>query len=319
MPPTASDRAPLFVGLDVAKDELVVHVEPTRERWTTPNVTAAFGSLVLRLQQYAPTLIVLEATGGYEIAVAASLGAAGLPVVIVNPRQVRAFAKATGQLAKTDRIDARILALFADRVRPAVRALTDEATQDLDAVLLRRRQLIEMLTAEKNRLGLARKPIRKSLKAHIAYLEREVRMADSDLAAQVASSPLWRAKDDLLQSVPGIGPVVAHTLLAELPELGRLSRRQIAALVGVAPVACDSGALRGKRTIAGGRSAVRSALYMATLVATRRNGVIRRFYQHLVALGKPKKVALVACMRKLLVILNAMLRHHTCWNELVHV
>jgi transposase len=303
-----------FVGIDVAKDELVLAVLPSGEQWTSPNTPAGLTALRERLGPLAPSLIVLEATGGYELAAVAELGAAGLPVVVVNPRQVRAFAKATGRLAKTDRVDAQVLALFAERVRPPVRPLTDEATQDLEALLLRRRQLIEMLTAEKNRLGLARKPIRKSLRAHIAYLARELRMTDSDLGTAIAASPLWRATEDLLQSVPGIGPVVARTLLAELPELGQLSRRQIAALVGVAPVARDSGAQRGKRAIAGGRASVRTALYMATLVASRRNAVICAHYQRLVTLGKPKKVALVACMRKLLVILNAMLRHRTPWS-----
>lgn len=303
-----------YLGIDVAKDELVIAVRPSGAQWTSPNAPAGLAALQERLRALQPALIVLEATGGYELAAVASLGAAGLPVVVVNPRQVRAFARATGRLAKTDRVDAEVLALFAERVRPAVRPLSDEATQDLEALLLRRRQLIEMLTAEKNRLGLARKPIRKSLTAHIRYLERELHGTDADLAAAVAASPLWRATEDLLQSVPGIGPVVARTLLAELPELGQLSRREIAALVGVAPVARDSGAQRGRRAIAGGRASVRTALYMATLVASRCNAVIRAHFQRLVALGKPKKVALVACMRKLLVILNAMLRHRTPWN-----
>jgi transposase len=303
-----------FIGIDVAKEELVLAVRPSGERWTSPNTPAGLGALREHLTSLAPALVVLEATGGYELAAVASLGAVGLPVVVVNPRQVRAFARATGRLAKTDRVDAEVLALFAERVRPPVRALTDEATQDLEALLLRRRQLIEMLTAEKNRLGLARKPIRKSLTAHIRYLERELHGTDADLAALIHASPLWRATEDLLQSVPGIGPVVARTLLGELPELGQLSRRQIAALVGVAPVARDSGAQRGKRQIAGGRATVRTALYMATLVASRCNVVIRAHFQRLVAAGKPKKVALVACMRKLLVILNAMLRHRTPWR-----
>lgn len=302
------------VGIDVAKDALVVAVCPSGEQWATPNTPAGLAALAERVAGLGPTRIVLEATGGYEVAAVAALGAAGLPVVVVNPRQVRAFAKATGRLAKTDRVDAAVLALFAERVRPDVRPLTDEATRDLEAVLLRRRQLLDMLTAERNRLALARPSIRKSLTAHIAYLEREVRGTDGELAARVAASPLWRAKDDLLQSVPGIGPVVARTLLAELPELGALTRRQVAALVGVAPVARDSGAQRGRRAIAGGRAGVRRALYMAALVAARRNAVIRAFYQHLVAVGKPKKVALVACMRKLLVTLNAMLRANTAWT-----
>jgi transposase len=302
-----------YLGIDVAKDTLVVASVPAGRTWTVANTPVGHGALLADLTPLGPALIVLEATGGYETAVVAALGAAGLPVVVVNPKQVRAFAKATGRLAKTDRIDATVLALFAERVRPAVRALTDDATRDLEAVLLRRRQLRDMLTAEKNRLGLARRPIRKSLKAHITYLERELRIADTDLDRLVAASPLWRATDDLLQSVPGIGPVVARTLLAELPELGTGTRRAIAALVGVAPVAHDSGAQRGKRAIAGGRATVRSALYMATLVATRYNPVIRAFYRHLLAAGKPKRVALVAGMRKLLTILNAMIKSQQPW------
>lgn len=306
-----------YVGIDVAKDELVIAVRPTGASWTSATTPAALDELAAQLQALGPadqTLIVLEATGGYEHAPAARLGAAGLCVAVINPRQARAFATATGRRAKTDRVDAEGLALFAERVRPDARPLADEPTAEFQAQLLRRRQLLDMLTAEKNRLGLARKSVRKRLKAHIAYLEREVRISDTELGEAVEASPLWRAADDLLQSVPGIGPVTAYTLLAELPELGQLTRREIAALVGVAPVARDSGGMRGKRVIAGGRASVRKVLYMAALVAARRNAVIRPHYEHLVALGKPKKVALVACMRKLLVILNAMLRHHTRWT-----
>lgn len=302
------------IGIDVAKAELVVSSRPALDRWTVPNTPRGIDDLVERLRPLTPQLIVLEATGGYERAVVAALVAAGLPAVVVNPRQVREFAKATGQRAKTDAIDAAMLALFGERVRPAVRPLSDEATTDLAALLLRRRQLTEMLVAEKNRLGLARRPVRRSLKKHVAYLERELHLTDADLAEAIEASPAWRVQDDLLQSVPGIGTVTSHTMLGELPELGALSHKQIAALVGVAPVAHDSGALRGKRAIAGGRARVRSVLYMATLVATRCNPVIRTFYQRLLALGKPKKVALVACMRKLLTILNAMLRDQRPWS-----
>jgi transposase len=303
-----------FVGIDVSKAELVITSRPTLTRWTAANTSAGLETLVARLQAERPTLIVLEATGGYEREPAAALAAAGLPAVVVNPRQVRAFAKATGQLAKTDRIDADVLALFAERVRPAWRPLEDEATTDLAAVLLRRRQLSDMLTAEKNRLGLARRPVRPSLKKHIAYLERELRITESELREQIEASPVWRANDDLLQSVPGVGDVTSQTLLAELPELGRLSHKQISALVGVAPMADDSGGSRGKRAIAGGRASVRKVLYMATLVAARRNLVIQRFYERLLSAGKPKKVALVACMRKLLTILNAMMRDQKPWS-----
>lgn len=308
----------MFIGIDVAKQELVVAVRPTGASWVCSNDEAGVRELVGRLRPLAPTQIVLEATGGYQVFCAGALAAAGLPVAVVNPRQVRDFAKSTGQLAKTDRVDAGILALFAERVRPAIRALPDEAAQDLDALITRRRQLIEMLQAEKNRLGLAvgrqQRPVKQSLKKHIAFLERELAMADTDLDTMVRESPVWRERDELLQSVPGIGPVVARTLLAELPELGRLDRRAVAKLVGVAPIARDSGTWRGRRTIQGGRATVRSTLYMAALVAARHNATIRAFYQRLVAKGKPKKLALIACARKLLTILNQMLRTGQRWS-----
>ena len=311
----------MFVGIDVAKAELVVMVRPSSESWAIANDDTGVKRLAAQLSQYAPTLIVLEATGGYEIPCVAALAAAGLPVVVVNPRQVRDFAKSTGQLAKTDHIDAGVLALFAERIRPAPGILPDEATRDLDAVLTRRRQLLEMLQAEKNRLGQAvgrnNRPVKQSLKKHITYLERELAMADTDLGDMVRQSPMWRERDDLLQSVPGVGPVVSRTLLAELPELGRLNRRAIAKLVGIAPMNHDSGTWRGRRAIKGGRSTVRAALYMAALVATRRNLVIKVFYQRLLALGKPKKLALVACMRKLLTILNHMARTGRHWAPLI--
>jgi len=310
---------PMFIGIDVAKSELVVATQPGSEPWAVPNDESGVRALVARIASLRPTLIVVEATGGFETLCVAALGAAGLPIVIVNPRQVRDFAKATGQLAKTDRIDAQVIALFADRVRPEVRALPDEAARNLEAVITRRRQLIEMLIAERNRLGLAtgshQRPVKQSLKKHIAYLERELKMTDTDLAQLVRESPAWRDKDDLLQSVPGIGPVVSHTLLAELPELGQLDRRAIAKLVGIAPMSRDSGVWRGRRTIQGGRATVRTALYMAALVATRRNATIRTFYQRLIANGKPKKLALIACARKLLTILNQLIRTATPWTD----
>lgn len=308
----------MFIGIDVAKKELVVAVRPSGASWVCANDEAGVRDLVARLQALAPLQIVLEATGGYQIVCAGALAAAGLPIAVVNPRQVRDFAKATGQLAKTDRVDAGLLALFAERVRPAIRALPDEATNDLEALITRRRQLIEMLQAEKNRLGLAvgrgNRPVKQSLKKHIAFLERELAMADTDLETMVRESPVWRERDDLLQSVPGIGPVVARTLLAELPELGHLDRRAVAKLVGVAPFARDSGTWRGRRTIQGGRASVRNVLYMAALVAARRNPVIRAFYHRLLAAGKAKKLALIACARKLLCILNQMLRAGHRWN-----
>ena len=308
----------MFVGIDVAKAELVVSILPSAERFTVANDERGVRTLVDRLHVIGPQLIVLEATGGYELLSVAALVATVLPVVVVNPRQVRDFAKATGQLAKTDRIDADILARFADVVRPAVRVIADAEAQELDALLARRRQLLEMLQAERNRLGQVfgkgKRLVRKSLKVHIAFLERELRMTDTDLGEMVRKSPAWRERDELLQSVPGVGPVLSRTLLADLPELGRLSRREIAKLVGVAPLSRDSGTMHGRRFVQGGRATVRAVLYMGALVATRRNAVIRLFYQRLVAAGKPKKLALIACMRKLLTILNTMVRTHTRWN-----
>jgi transposase len=309
----------VFVGIDVAKAELVISVLPTAERFTVPNDDRGVRALVERLRVLSPQLIVLEATGGYELLAVAALAAAALPVLVVNPRQVRDFAKATGQLAKTDRIDAAILARFADVVRPALRPIADGEAQALEALLARRRQLLEMLQAERNRFGQVfgngKRLVKKSLKAHISYLERELRMADTDLGEMVKQSPVWRERDELLQSVPGVGPVLSRTLIADVPELGRLSRRQIAKLVGVAPLSRDSGTMRGRRFVQGGRATVRGVLYMAALVATKRNPAIRTFYQRLVAVGKPKKLALVACMRKLLTMLNTIVRTHKRWSD----
>lgn len=308
----------MFVGIDVAKAELVVAARPSGEVWTAANDESGVRALAKRLGTQRPTLIVLEATGGYERLCVAALAAASLPIVVVNPRQARDFAKATGQLAKTDRVDAALLALFAERVRPEVRPLPSEEAQEFEALLVRRRQVLEMRLAEQNRLAMAvgqsKRPIRKRLRQHIEFLERELAITDSDLDDLVRNSPIWRERDDLLQSVPGIGPTVARTLLAELPELGRLNRRAIAKLVGVAPLNRDSGMWRGHRSIHAGRAPVRATLYMAALVAARWNPVIRAFYQRLLAKGKPKKVALVACMRKLLTMLNEMLRRGTKWN-----
>ena len=291
-----------FIGIDVAKAELVVGERPSAARWVAPNDEVGIRALTQRLCTTRPALIVLEATGGYEVAAVGALAAAGLPVVVVNPRQVRDFARATGQLAKTDAIDAGVLALFAERVRPPVRPLASDAQEHLEALLARRRQVLEMLVAERNRLGQVfgreTKLVKRSLKQHIAYLERELRVTDPEVGERIRESPVWRAQEDLLRSVPGVGPVLAVTLLAELPELGRLSRKEIAKLVGVAPLNRDSGTLRGRRLIVGGRAAVRAVLYMAALVATRCNTVIRTFYQRLLAAGKPKKLALTACMRK---------------------
>jgi transposase len=306
--------AAVYVGIDVASAELVVAVRPTAESWAVPNDDAGVTTMVRRLRPLAPTVIVLEATGGYERAGVAALAAAGLPVVVANPRQVRDFARATGQLAKTDQVDAAVLALFAERVHPEPRALADAATQALEAVLTRRRQLLDMLTAERNRLAQAAPAVRRDVQAHIRWLARRLGDLDRDLDALIQHSPVWRAKDNLLQSVPGVGPVVSRTLLGALPELGALTHKQLAALAGVAPMARDSGLWRGRRRITGGRAAVRATLYMAALVATRHNPTIRDFYQRLLTAGKPKKVALTACMHKLLTILNAMVRANTVWR-----
>jgi transposase len=303
-----------FIGIDVAKAQLEFACRPAGETGSVPNEERGITQLVVRCQALAPTLIVCEATGGYEAALVAALATAGLPVVVANPRQVRDFAKATGQLAKTDAIDAQILALFAERVRPEPRPLPAVAAQELDALLTRRRQLVEMLGAERNRLLVARPAVRRDLQQHIRFLERRLREADDDLHTAVKASPVWRVKDDLLRSVPGVGRVVSLTLLAELPELGRLSHKEIAALVGVAPLNRDSGTLRGKRLVYGGRAPVRAVLYMAALVASKCNPLIRAFYQRLRAAGKPTKVALTACMRKLLTILNAMARDGVAWQ-----
>jgi len=312
----------MVIGIDVAKAELVVARGSQGELSTWANEESGVRGLVKELEGVDAALIILEATGGYELLCVSALAAAQLPIVVVNPRQVRDFAKATGQLAKTDRLDARVLALFGERVQPTVRMLPDEQTRELGAALTRRRQLLEMRQAEQNRLlqlvGQGRRPIKQSLKKHIAYLERELRMTETDVGRMIRESPVWRDKDNLLQSAPGIGPVVARTLLAELPELGTLNRRAIAKLVGVAPLNRDSGTWRGQRTIYSGRASVRTALYMAALAATRWNPVIKAFYQRLVAKGKPKKVALVASMRKLLTMLNQMVRTGEHWRAHPH-
>lgn len=305
---------PLFVGIDVSKTHLDVAVHPTGERWRMAHDDSGVAHLVHRLQETRPALVVLEATGGLEVALAAALGAASLPVAVVNPRQVRDFARATGRLAKTDTLDAQVLALFAERVRPTPRPLPDAQAQALSALLARRRQVVEMLTAERDRLGRALPPVCPGIERHIAELERHLADLNRALEETVRQSPLWREKEDLLRSVPGVGPLLALTLLADVPEMGTLGRKQVAALVGVAPLNRDSGALRGRRRVWGGRAPVRAVLYMATLAATRYNPVIRAFYRRLCAAGKPKKVALTACMRKLLTILNAMLKHGTPWR-----
>ncbi len=306
-----------FVGIDVAKAYLDLAERPagTHERY--PHDETGIARIVARLQALRPTLIVLEATGGLEVPLAAALAAAGLAVAVVKSRQVRDFAKAVGQLAKTDTLDAHLLARFAEVVRPDPRPLPDAEAQHLSALLARRQQVIAMLVAEQQRLPTTPLALRPRVEAHIAWLRQERDDLDQALRQQIRQSSAWREDDDLLQSVPGVGPVLATTLIAELPELGRLNRKQIAALVGVAPLNCESGLMRGRRIIWGGRARVRAALWMGTLVAVQRNPAIRAFYQRLVAAGRPKKVALTAAMHKLLLVLNALLRQRVPWHNSV--
>lgn len=302
------------VGIDVSKEQLDVFFHPGGERLALANEPQGHRELRKRLSGERPRLVVLEATGGYEVPLVAALAGAGLPVVVANPRQVRDYARATGRLAKTDALDAQVLALFGEAVKPEVRPVADPTLKALEALVDRRRQLIEMLTAERNRFTLATGAVKTDLQAHIDWLIKRLSGIDDDLKKTVQASEVWREKENLLKTVPGIGDVTACTLLAELPELGQLNRRKIAALVGVAPFNRDSGNMRGVRRIWGGRKSVRTALYMATLVATRYNPVIKAFYERLKAGGKKKKVALVACMRKLLSILNVMLKNGTAWE-----
>jgi len=309
---------PVTVGIDVAKATLEIAVRPSGEQWQVPNDEAGITALIARLQPLAPRLIVLEASGGWEVLAASSLAEAGLPVAVVNPRQVRDFAKAIGRLAKTDTLDAQVLARFAEVVQPDPRPLPDAAQQALAARLTRRRQVLGMLVAERQRLATAHPPVRDRIQAHIRWLEQELADLDDELGRTIRRSPIWREREALLCSVPGIGPTVARTLLAELPELGQLDRKRIALLVGLAPLNCDSGTLRGKRIVWGGRARGRSALFMAALVASRHNPVIRAFYARLLAAGKPKLVALTACAHKLLTILNAIVAHRTPWQPAAH-
>lgn len=309
-----SENALCVIGVDIAKDSCEVAVQPSGEHWSSATVPEALTRMVARCREAHPDLIVCEATGGYEVPLVSALAAAGLPVVVVNPRQVRDFAKATGQLAKTDRIDAAVIAQFGVALRPAVRPLPQAETRELQGYLARHRQLIEMLVAEQNRLPLAAGVVRADIHAHIAWLKQRLHDTDQHLQERLRASPVWREQDDLLQSIPGIGPITSAHCLAQLPELGHLTRREIAALVGLAPFNRDSGTLTGHRTIWGGRRSVRNALYMATVSAIRCNPIIRTCYRHLTDQGKPPKVALVACMRKLLVIMNAMLKTQTSWQ-----
>lgn len=310
------DAQAVFVGIDVSKRRLDVALGEQGEIVSLNNAEAEIAELIERVRALKPALVVFEASGGYQALAVGMLGAAGLPVVVVNARQVRAFAQAKGLLAKTDRIDARVLAQFAAAIRPEVRELPGAEQQELTALLARRRQLIGMLVAEKNRMGQARhRRVRKDHQALIEVLEQHIRGCDTDLHDMLKALAIWRERDELLRSVPGVGTVLSMALLADLPELGKLSGKQIAALVGVAPYARDSGPHRGVRHIAAGRGQLRAILYMATLAAVRSNPSIRAFYARLRAAGKPAKVALTACMRKLMVILNAMVKTNSRWND----
>lgn len=306
---------PYVVGIDVSKARLDVALLPTGESFVVPNSEEGFDELLGRFEDPRPTLVVLEASGGFERPVAAAIAASGIAVAVVNPRQARDFARATGKLAKTDRLDAKVLAKFAEAVRPEPRALPDEEAEKFSAILARRKQIIQMMSAEKNRLGATTfKAVGRRVEAHLRWLEKELGRTDRGLDEAIEKSPAFKENEALLRSVPGVGPVLCRTLLAELPELGLLSAKEVCALVGVAPLNRDSGTLRGRRTVWGGRARVREALYMGALIATRHNPQIEEFYGRLLAAGKPKKVALVACMRKLLVILNALMRDRTFWR-----
>lgn len=308
---------PLYVGIDVSKERLDIATS-AGEIWSCTNQEQDFAELIKRLSQVSVGLIVLEASGGYEGAVVGSLNAAGLPVFVVNPKQVRAFAKAVGRLAKSDRIDAQVLAQFAQKIQPELRPLKDEQTQALNALLTRRRQILTMLVAERQRLQMAATNVRTDIREHIHFLVKRLKEVDRGLDDLIRQTPLWREREELFKPVKGVGQQLLRSLCAGLPELGRLNRQRIAALAGVAPYNCDSGTLRGQRHCWGGRADVRCALYMAVLSATRYNPVIRTFYMRLLKAGKAKKVALTACMRKLLTILNAMARDGASWNEQLH-
>lgn len=306
-----------FVGVDVSEATLDVAVRPDQQTWSCANGAEEVSVLVEKLKILEPALIVLEATGGLEVPLVAALATKGMPVVVINPRQARDFAKATGELAKTDGIDARILAHFGEAVRPPVRPLKDKETQELTALVTRHRQLAEMLTMEKNRLLRSPSTVRKDIEENIAWLKKRLKDLDRQISKMIKTIPLWREKDELLQSTPGIGPVTSATMLSSLPELGTLDRGKIAKLVGVAPLNRDSGVTSGRRAVWGGRASVRSALYMATIASLRFNPVISAMYRRLTTAGKKPKVAIVACMRKLLVILNAMLKHGIAWNPAI--
>ena len=302
------------IGIDVSDKVLDLHVLPDNRAHRFAHDAAGIAAVVALAQAQQVALVVMEATGGLEVPLAVACGLAQVPTAVVNPRQIRDFARALGRLAKTDALDAHVIAQFAATVRPTPRPLPDAQAQELKALVTRRQQLLEMRAAETNRLKRALLPVQRRLERHIAFLTQDVADLDQTIGARLHASPLWREQEQLLKDVPGIGPVACLTLLSELAELGTLTRRQIATLVGVAPLNRDSGAYRGRRSIGGGRARVRPVLYMAALSAKVHNPVLRAFYQRLIDAGKPKKVALVACMRKLLTIVNAMLRDRTAWQ-----
>lgn len=314
----ATETAPLFVGIDVSRDALDLHALPTGEELRLSNTAQGHAELVAWLSARRVALIVLEASGGYDYAPAAAMASAALPVTIVNPRQVRHFARGLGRLAKTDRLDAEALALFAERVRPEVRPISDENQRALAALVARRRQLQEMLQAERNRLELAEASVGGEIAEHVAYLEQRIAATEKAVREAIEESPLWRSKEELLRSVPGVGPVLSCTLLAELPELGRVSGKEIAALVGVAPFNCDSGRHKGERKIFGGRRSVRCVLYMASVAALRVSSLWRTFYEELIGRGKKKHVARVAVMRRMIVTINAVIRDGVPYDAALH-
>jgi transposase len=307
-------EAKIFVGIDVSKAWLDIAVHAQETCWRAGNNDQGIADLVVELKKLSPALVLLEATGGFEMLLVAELAHAGLPVVVSNPRRVRAFARSTGRLAKTDKLDAKLLAHFAAAVRPPVRTLPSDEEEQLTGLLTRRRQIVDMLTVEKNRLHTVRPAMRSDIEEHITWLQEKLSKLDEEIDQFVQATPLWKEKDAILRSVPGVGRVTSSTLLGMLPELGKLNRQQIAALVGVAPVNKDSGRKQGKRRVYGGRADVRSVLYMAALAAKKYNPVIKKFYERLIKQGKEKKVALTACMRKLLVILNVMMRTNEPWR-----
>ena len=308
------EQQAMWIGIDVSNESLDVAARPTGEFWSVSNTDKGVLGIVARLEPFSPEMIVVEATGGLEALVVTALASAGLPVVAVNPRQVRNFAKATGRLAKTDKIDAHVIAHFGEAVRPDIRPVKDKGLQELTELITRRRQIIDMLTAEKNRLKRASKQVAKDIEAHVAWLKKRLDRTDAELLKRIKKNPLWHEKDVICRSVPGVGPVLSMSLLANLPELGKVSPRQISALVGVAPFNHDSGKYHGRRIVWGGRANVRAVLYMAALVAVRFNPRIKAFYEKLINNGKKPKVAITACMHKLLIILNAMVRDGTTWR-----